>query len=430
MTERRWACPTCKDKGSVLMVNKGRRQPYIGGYAYDVIPCPQCKGAVDFKEVQLDPKVLRNPKNPLKCLNCGTVYYMGVGSVFTFCPKCKKPWKGIVTPYPKVIIKRTGKNPVTAILVRLYKPIMAECNICGKRIASWEKYYIYDKANGRFYHLKCFQASRKKGKKNPTLSIPITSEKQKGHVFQAEDELSKAGVTFDTGYGGGMRDWELDWSLEGATLRNPRKPISPSRKFGSGRYERLQETTMGRGLAETMAKDLRAQGAKVRVLQSSVKGYYYIFVKDYQGNPTGYKVKCPKCGSYDTDTWKKSGQRFYICYKCHHEWKGRYGIDNPTSKLYRNFHGTDPVKTSTVLYEPPPNGEPLIKIGRLSQINYVPEGPSHKAGHEFYHKSGDLGHKTIKSNAILATNQQGTQLFIVREKDSKYPLFTERGIIG
>ena len=43
-------------------------------------------------------------------------------------------------------------------------------------------------------------------------------------------------------------------------------------------------------------------------------------------NPT---IRCPKCGSYNTDTWKHGGHRYYICYKCHHEWKGRHGIDNP-----------------------------------------------------------------------------------------------------
>ncbi len=422
-------------------------------------------------------------KNPLKCLNCGSVFYMGVGSKFTLCPVCRKPWKGIVTPYP--VTKKTKKtkkkgNPITAKLVRLYKPIMATCSICNKAIASWEKYYIYDPSNGRFYHLKCFQKSRKnptkpqsycpkcgshdikykiydgyryyicynckhewKGKYsiyNPTLRIPITSRGQLQHLFQAQTELSKAGVTFDTGSNiqsgeTSTRDWELDWSLKGATVRNPRRLMSPSRKIGGEWYETLQQAPVARGLAESMAHSLRSQGVKVRIIPASIKGYYYIFVRGYTGemvsNPkTGYKVKCPKCGSYDTDSWKKSNQRYYICYKCHHEWKGRYGIDNPTSKLFRNFHGTDPVKTSKVLFEPPKAGEPLIKIGRLSQINYVPESPSHKAGHEFYHKSGDLGHKTIKSNAILATNQQGTQLFIVREKDSRYPLFTGRGIIG
>jgi len=35
-------------------------------------------------------------------------------------------------------------------------------------------------------------------------------------IFEAETLLNEAGVHFDTGYGGGIRDWEFDWSLEGA----------------------------------------------------------------------------------------------------------------------------------------------------------------------------------------------------------------------
>lgn len=52
------------------------------------------------------------------------------------------------------------------------------------------------------------------------------TEEQKSHLRNAERELSAAGITFDTGYdlGSGIRDWELDWSLKGASLRNPREP--------------------------------------------------------------------------------------------------------------------------------------------------------------------------------------------------------------
>jgi len=50
------------------------------------------------------------------------------------------------------------------------------------------------------------------------IQIPITSDEQLGHLFKAEDELLKAGVTFDTGCGCDMRDWEFDYSLKGATV--------------------------------------------------------------------------------------------------------------------------------------------------------------------------------------------------------------------
>lgn len=47
------------------------------------------------------------------------------------------------------------------------------------------------------------------------ISIPCEGEKLE-HILEAEKHLRKAGVTFDTGYGFGCRDWELDWSLKGA----------------------------------------------------------------------------------------------------------------------------------------------------------------------------------------------------------------------
>lgn len=55
---------------------------------------------------------------------------------------------------------------------------------------------------------------------NPTLQIPVHSKEQRDHLFEAQKHLGEAGVTFDTGYDlmNDIRDWELDWSLKGATL--------------------------------------------------------------------------------------------------------------------------------------------------------------------------------------------------------------------
>jgi len=41
-------------------------------------------------------------------------------------------------------------------------------------------------------------------------------------IFQAERLLTEAGLSFDTGYGGGCRDWEFDWSLRGAFVKKVR----------------------------------------------------------------------------------------------------------------------------------------------------------------------------------------------------------------
>lgn len=55
---------------------------------------------------------------------------------------------------------------------------------------------------------------------NPSLNIPIHSKEQLQHVYNAQDELGKAGVTFDTSYAieEEIREWQLDWSLKGAEL--------------------------------------------------------------------------------------------------------------------------------------------------------------------------------------------------------------------
>ena len=102
-------------------------------------------------------------------------------------------------------------------------------------------------------------------------------------------------------------------------------------------------------------------------------------------------------------------------------------VPNPES-LYQAFHGVLPLRQRKISYEPPKS--PLVKIGRISQLNYTPEFPSKKSGTEYYHRAGDLGYKTIKGNAILATDLKGKNLYIIRETSSKYPIFTDRGIEG
>ena len=55
---------------------------------------------------------------------------------------------------------------------------------------------------------------------NATLKILILSEEQLKHLQKARSELTKADVTFDSGYDlrENIFDWELDWSLENAEL--------------------------------------------------------------------------------------------------------------------------------------------------------------------------------------------------------------------
>jgi len=53
------------------------------------------------------------------------------------------------------------------------------------------------------------------------ITIPAKG-KDLEKIFQAERFLAEAGVSFDTGYGSGCRDWEFDWSLRGAFVKKVR----------------------------------------------------------------------------------------------------------------------------------------------------------------------------------------------------------------
>lgn len=51
------------------------------------------------------------------------------------------------------------------------------------------------------------------------------TEEQMFHLFSAEKELGKAGVTFDAGFNfiTDTRDWEFDWSLKGAWVSRKKR---------------------------------------------------------------------------------------------------------------------------------------------------------------------------------------------------------------
>lgn len=101
--------------------------------------------------------------------------------------------------------------------------------------------------------------------------------------------------------------------------------------------------------------------------------------------------------------------------------------NNPESNLYESFHGVAPVRKRKVYYEAPP--KELICIGVLSEIRYKPVRGKH-VGTEFFHRSGDTGEKTLKSNLILATDSEGKNLYLLKKTKSGLPKFTSRGIIG
>lgn len=102
-----------------------------------------------------------------------------------------------------------------------------------------------------------------------------------------------------------------------------------------------------------------------------------------------------------------------------------------TADLYEAFHEKPSQKTRKVNFHAPAPGEKIIALGKLSTINYVPYGSSGHKGIEFTHAAGDVGSKKISSNTILAASADGKQLYLIKENPgSKYPVFTNRGIIG
>ena len=46
-----------------------------------------------------------------------------------------------------------------------------------------------------------------------TISLGIQREGDLGKVREIEHLCSMVGIYFDTGYGGGQREWEIDWSF-------------------------------------------------------------------------------------------------------------------------------------------------------------------------------------------------------------------------
>jgi hypothetical protein len=145
---------------------------------------------------------------------------------------------------------------------------------------------------------------------------------------------------------------------------------------------------------------------------------------------------CPRCGGLMVyDSW----DRAWWCAPpggCNLKAKPlprgrRYSFrENPIhNELYESFHGNPPMRLRRVRYEPPEG--PLVKLGVLAQISYRPEFPSRHKGTEFYHTAGDTGEKVLKSNLILATDQDGRNLYLIKmDPESRYPHVTNRGIIG
>lgn len=97
--------------------------------------------------------------------------------------------------------------------------------------------------------------------------------------------------------------------------------------------------------------------------------------------------------------------------------------------LYEEFHGSSPTNHRKVSLPMPPKGSKLIVIGELKRLEYCPPGNSRHHGIQFYHDSGDLGHKKVVVRTLLVTDEKGENIYILPQHP-KYPYMSPNGIIG
>jgi len=96
----RYVCSKCKKfiaKGEPH--NRDGSSPNFKRYHLD---CTKVTDKSAVKQVKKTVTKTQSPvmslfpgSNKLQCGNCGAVFFMGVGSKFTFCPTCHAEWKYI-----------------------------------------------------------------------------------------------------------------------------------------------------------------------------------------------------------------------------------------------------------------------------------------------------------------------------------------------
>lgn len=94
-----------------------------------------------------------------------------------------------------------------------------------------------------------------------------------------------------------------------------------------------------------------------------------------------------------------------------------HGVSKPTQELRLEMDTEIPSK--------------LRKLGEVENLLYKPLEPSPKADAAWTHEAGDLGPGKADTRTLLCTRMDGSGLFfIVAERDGRYPVVTERGIVG
>jgi hypothetical protein len=117
----------------------------------------------------------------------------------------------------------------------------------------------------------------------------------------------------------------------------------------------------------------------------------------------------------------------------------RKTFKNPTkeivagAKVFKDFHGEDPQTIQKVRVQSRTMPEVLVVLGKCVAVEYEVEEnqSSTRKGKTFRHEFGDTGGRMVNTMVYLATDKGRKQFYLVNAKvNSKYPVFTDRGIVG
>ena len=97
--------------------------------------------------------------------------------------------------------------------------------------------------------------------------------------------------------------------------------------------------------------------------------------------------------------------------------------------ISREVHGTEPEETQITL-DTRQIPDVLIAIGKVVAVEYEPIGTSGRKGDVYRHEWGDTGQRKVESLHYFCTDTTRRRFYLIKGKDSSYPVFNERGVVG
>jgi hypothetical protein len=100
-------------------------------------------------------------------------------------------------------------------------------------------------------------------------------------------------------------------------------------------------------------------------------------------------------------------------------------------QVYATFHGVPPTKETKVDIPGWKGPKKLIILGVIDRLDYSIITESERKGHHYTHEMGDIGDKFVDTKVYLCTDEHRHMLYgIPANPQGKYPVITERGIVG